>query len=484
VSKAVDVIRKWRKNPRSFVIDNFKITPDAWQDEFLMALGSNDINKRRISLQACAGPGKSAALAWAGLWFLTCMASKGEHPKGAVVAVTRDNLRDNIFPELSKWMNRSEFLMKAFEWTKERLSARDHPETWFLSARSWSKTADEEEQGRTLSGLHSSWVLYLIDESRDIPPAVLKSAEQGLSNCEWGKIIQAGNPTSLDGMLYAASTTLRDKWHIICITGDPDDPMRSPRIDIEWARDQISKYGRQDPWVMSYILGKFPPSSINSLVSLDEVDIAMKRQLRHDQFNFSQKRLGIDCARFGTDSTVIFPRQGLFSGRPVDLRGARSEEIAARVMTAKNNWGSEIEIFDGTGGYGAGAIDAMLQGGGNPLEVNFSGKATDSRYFNKRSEMYFLMAEWIKRGGHLPNIPQLRKELPAMTYTFQNGKFRLEEKDQIKKRLGFSPDFSDALALTFALPEMPAANAYELHKSQSSSGKMLSEYDPYSPDRQ
>lgn len=483
MSKAASLIAEWRKDPAKFVRDSFKIEPDAWQLEFLEALGSPEKNKSRISLQACAGPGKSAALAWAALWFLTCQASKGEHPKGAVVAITRDNARDNIWPEISKWQNRSEFLKGAFEWTKERLAAKDFPETWFMSLRSWSKTADEEEQGRTLSGLHSKYVLYLIDESGDIPVAVLKSAEQGLSNCEWGKIVQAGNPTSLEGMLYAAATTLREKWHVISITGDPDDPKRSPRIDIEWAREQIGKYGRSDPWVMSYILGKFPPSSINALLSLDEVDIAMKRNLRPDQFQFAQKRLGIDCARFGMDANVIFPRQGLFAGRPVELRGDRTEVIAARAMQAKMRWGSEIEFVDGTGGYGAGVIDAMLQGGGNPLEINFSGKAIDPRYFNKRSEIYFLMAEWVKRGGHLPNIPQLRKELPSITYAFHNGKFRVEEKEQIKKRLGFSPDYSDALCLTFSLPEMPAASAYELQQIQSSQGKLKSDWDPLDPNR-
>lgn len=425
----------------------------------------------------------SAILAWAALWFISCMGSRGEHPKGAAVAVTRDNLRDNLWPEISKWQSRSEFLRTAFEWTKERLSARDHPETWFLSARSWSKTSDEEEQGRTLSGLHSKYVLYLIDESGDIPVAVLKSAEQGLSNCEWGKIIQAGNPTSLTGMLYLAATTLRDNWNVINITGDPDDPKRSPRIGIEWAREQISKYGRKDPWVMSYILGQFPPSSINSLLSLQEVEDSMKRQIRLSEFSFAQKRLGVDTARFGMDATVIFPRQGLVAFRPVEMRDARSGEIAARVMNAKVNWGSEMEFVDGTGGYGAGTIDAMIQGGASPIEVQFNGKSIDPRFFNKRSEMYFLMAEWIRRGGKLPNIPQLRKELPAMTYTFQNGKFRMEEKDQIKKRLGFSPDFSDGLALTFALNEMPGESTLEGKMQGYTRGKLLYEYDPFSPER-
>ena len=106
-----------------------------------------------------------------------------------------------------------------------------------------------------------------------------------------------------------------------------------------------------------------------------------------------------------------------------------------------------MEFFDGTGGYAAGAIDSMIQAGYSPLEIHFSGKPTDKRYFNKRSEMWFQMAEWVKRGGCIPELAILRKELTAPTYTFQNGRFKLEDKEQIKKRLGFSPNYGDALAL-------------------------------------
>jgi hypothetical protein len=45
------------------------------------------------------------------------------------------------------------------------------------------------------------------------------------------------------------------------------------------------------------------------------------------------------------------------------------------------------------------------------------------------------------------------------TYTFAGGKFMLEEKEQINERLGRSPDLADALATTFAIPDMPAALA-------------------------
>ncbi len=444
---------QWKSDPVIFVKDNFGVEPDAWQAEALRAFA--DTSKPRISLRACAGPGKTSLLAWCGWNFLSCYGEHGEHPKGAATAITGDNLKDNLWPELAKWHSRSEFLKSSFTWTKERVFSNEFPETWFISARTFPKTANPEEQGRTLSGLHSKYLLYLIDESGDISPAVLRSAEQGLSNCKFGKILQAGNPTSLSGMLYESVVNQADRWHTITITGDPESKTRSSRVDIKWAKEQIALHGRDNPWVMAYILGLFPPASINSLLGIEEVEAAMSRTVTEDKFDFSQKRIGVDIARFGNDRTAIFPRQGLMAYMPVEMRNARGHDIASRVAKAKADWGSEMEFLDCTGGYGAGVEDAMLQAGLNPIPVQFAGKANDPRFFNKRTEIWFLMAEWVKRGGCLPEVPSLKKELTGPTYTFIGGKFRLEEKDQVKKRIGVSPDYADALACTFAMPEMP-----------------------------
>ena len=87
--------------------------------------------------------------------------------------------------------------------------------------------------------------------------------------------------------------------------------------------------------------------------------------------------------------------------------------------------------------------------------------------------MWFTMADWIKKGGVLPNMPELQRELTAPQYTFINGKFQLEPKDQIKERLGFSPDLADALCLTFALPEISKSEMM-----LKNFGKTKSEYDP------
>lgn len=482
MTPAQSKIKTWRENPLQFVNENFGVTPDLWQIDTLKLLGGSDNPRRRLMMKACTGPGKSAVLAWIGWHRLSCFAEKGEHPKGAALSGEgRDNLSDNLWAELSKWQQRSEFLKEAFTWNKERIFANGFPSTWFLSARSYAKDADAEAVGRSLSGMHSRFPFLLLDETGGMPITVGQKAEQIFTGSVVdGLIAGAGNPTSTSGLLYHACTTARAQWSVVTITADPDDPKRTPRVDIEHAREQIRLYGRDNPWVQSTILGEFPASGFNTLLSLEEVERAMDRHYSEDQYAHAQKRLGIDVARFGDDATVIFPRQGLVAFKPVIMRNARSNDIAARVAQAKTRWKSEVEAVDGTGGYGSGVIDSLIQSGYSPLEIHFSGKAIDPRYFNKRSEMWFEMAEWVKRGGALPNDSDLVKELTAPMYTFKSGKFILEEKAQIKARLKFSPDKADALGLTFCLPEMPASIAIPGITAQ---GMHKADYDPFDEKR-
>lgn len=472
-------IKAWKEKPIRFVHEELKITPDKWQEEVLLLL--EDPNNKRISMQACAGPGKSYLEAAIGWWFLSCHGDIGDHPQGAAVSITSDNLRDNLWPKFSMLRERSEYLKIAFGWNNDRCYAVNHPATWFLSARGWSKKASAEEQGETLSGLHSSYPLALLDESGGIPMSVAKRAEQALSNCKRGLIVQCGNPMSRDGMLYAAATTLRHLWKIVRVTGDPDDPNRSPRIGLEWAREQIKTYGRDNPWIMAYILGEFPPSATNVLLGPEEVEAAMERYLKPPEYNYQQKRLGIDVAREGDDRTVLFGRQGLHTLAPIELRNQNGPQVAARAAVAKSKWNWESCFVDDTGGWGGSVQDSMMQGGLTPIPVNFSGKADDPRYLNKRAEMWFRMAEWVKRGGALPKNPQLVRELTTSRYTFVNGKFQIIPKELIKKELGFSPDLADALALTFAWPEMPAQ---VIDGVRLPSPKLRSEFDPFAETHQ
>ncbi len=479
----IQSVGRWRLDATRFVRDNFHIEPDAWQLRALEA--ASDPKQQRIALQACVGPGKTAVLAWLGWWFVTCFSDGTNHPQGACLAVDGANLKANLWKELAHWRDQSQLLQDLFEMTAEAIMQREYSKTWKLEARTWSKSASQDEQGRSLSGLHAKAILYLIDEAGDINPAVLRAAEQGLSNCAWGKIILAGNPTSLDGMLYTATQTQSHLWTVVPITGDPDDPTRSPRIDRGWASEQIRLYGRDNPWVMYSILGKFPPSSLNAWLGPDEVQAAMGRHLRVDEYSYAQMRLGIDCARFGDDSTVIFPRQGLASFSPVEMRNARGTEISTKIAEMKVRHGSEMEFIDDTGGYGSSPIDAALLAGVALVPVHASSKADDPRFFNKRAENTFRACQWVKSGGAFPNISRLKAEaVAASQYTIKDGKFLVLEKSQIKVNLhGQSPDYWDAFCLTFDVVEMPGRMAPAALFGGARGRSALSEYDPLADDR-
>src|SRR5690606_4136634 len=205
-----------------------------------------------------------------------------------------------------------------------------------------------------------------------------------------------------------AAVTQRQLWHVVKVTGDPEDPKRAPRVDVTWAQQQIDTYGRENAWVKVTVLAEFPPASLNALLGVEEVMAAMERELPADAYAHAQKRLGIDVARYGDDSTVIFPRQGLQAFQPVQLRHARgsavSVEIANRVMAVKFEWGSEVEFTDATGGWGAGFSDVLRSNGFGPIDVQAAAPALDPRFRNRRAELWFAMAEWVKNGGALPNL--------------------------------------------------------------------------------
>lgn len=426
--------------------------PDPWQVD---ALIKYQTGKPRTVMRACKNPGKTFVLSVIAWHFLTVF----PHPNIAATSISGDNLRDGLWKEMAVWQSKSEFLKREFQWTAERISLKAHPGTWWMSARKWSKAADTTQQANTLAGLHNDYVLFILDETGDMPRAVMAAADAALGSGVVSRLVQAGNPSKLEGPLYDACTSEREMWNVIEVTGDPDDPKRAPRVDRQWALDQIKKYGKDSPWVLVNVFGRFPPASINALLGIEDVQAAMRRSLEPDAYTWAQKRLGIDVARFGDDLTVLAPRQGLQWFKPVPMSHVRnsavSVDIANRVAMAQSKWKHEMEFFDDTVGWAHGAIDVRRTMGASPIPVSMDRPCFDPRYFNMRAFCWMTMAEAIKNGAALPNVPELIPELTIPTYTFKNGKFIIEPKDDIKKRLGRSPNFADAYSCTFAVPDMP-----------------------------
>mgnify|MGYP001557591617 FL=1 len=441
---AAEKLKLYRERPDIFVREVFGVTPDPKQDEILRAFPHSP----RIAMKASKGYGKTCTEAWLAWNFLLTR----PHPKIAATSISADNLSDCLWTEMSHWQSKSKLLREKFIWTKTRIFAKDHPETWWMSARTWSKSGDKGQQANTLAGLHADYIMFILDESGGIPEAVMASAEAALSSCKEGHLLQGGNPTHLEGPLYRACTTEKNLWTVIEMTGDPDDPNRSARVDIGWARSQIEKYGKDNPWVLVNVFGKFPPSSFNALIGPDLLKEATLRKYREGEFNAYPKILGIDVARFGDDSSIIFPRQGFQCYTPMQYRGVDGTEGAGLTIQKWNTWGADACFIDNSGGFGASWLDNLIRLGKSPIGIAFNAKAADPQYFNKRAEMAFLLVDWIKRGGWVPDIPELVQSLTQTTYTFKGEQLLLEPKEDVKLKLGFSPDHMDALMLTFAMP--------------------------------
>ena len=471
--EAVENLKRWKAAPWIFVREVLGATPDNWQDEALHALVEN----QRLAIKACKGPGKSAFDAWVVLWFLTCFS----HPKILCTSITGDNLRDGLWAEIAFWMNKSVMLKELFEWQTERVFAKEHPETWFASARTWSKQADKTQQANTLAGIHARHTLIVVDEAGDIPEGVVAAADATLATQEDGKdeihkIILTGNPTRTEGPLWNACTRDRALYWVKEITGDPDDPNRAKRISIEWAREQIRTWGADNPWVLVNVFGKFPPAQSDKLLGPDEVQAAQNRVIPEVAWIHEPRIMALDVARFGDDRSALCRRQGAVVFPFKQYRNLDLMELSSQIAFEYGEWEAHALFVDETG-VGAGVVDRLRQLGLPVVGVNFSSKPRETRFADKRSEIWYVMSQQVKSNLCLPGDAELVSELTGPSFFFdQRSKMRLESKDDLKKRGLMSPDKADALALTYAEPVHADVYAPSYMKRANMA---VSEYNPY-----
>ena len=166
--------------------------------------------------------------------------------------------------------------------------------------------------------------------------------------------------------------------------------------------------------------------------------------------------MGVDVARFGDDKTAICLR----AGREVKMLEAYSKLDVVQVahlitgLVAKHH---PARVAIDVGGLGAGVYDVLVADGFREilLPVNFGERAENAeRFVNRRAEMWVRLKEWLASPlpVKLPLLDGLAEDLTAPKFSFDSlGRLQLEAKAEIKKRIGRSTDFGDALALTFAL---------------------------------
>ena len=224
----------------------------------------------------------------------------------------------------------------------------------------------------------------------------------------------------------------------------------------------------------------FSAQGDDQLIALADTEDAAKRIYQPDHVRLFPIIIGIDPARFGDDRSVVFRRQGKQAFKPVVYRGIDNMELASRVANLIEEHKPDAVFCDA--GAGSGVIDRLRQLSYDVIEIPFGGKAMKpDQYINRRTEMWWLMKQWIEEGGAIPNDVALKQELATPIYWYDNvGRRVLEGKDQIKKRLqgAGSPDLADALALTFALPVAKKV-AEDIYIKRRKEATQKADYDPY-----
>lgn len=423
--------------------------PDEWQRRILCDIRdglTTPSEAIQIAVASGHGIGKSALVAWIIYWAMSTM----EDTKGIVTANTETQLKTKTWAELAKW-HRMAINAHWFELTATALFARDkaHEKTWRLDMVAWS-----EKNSEAFAGLHNKGkrVLLVFDEASAIPDSIWEVAEGALTD-EDTEIIWCcfGNPTRSRGRFAECFSRFKRRWRTYQI--DSRTVKMTNKVQLQaWMED----YGEESDFFKVRVRGVFPSSDTNALLSPLELAGAVARRYVQRDIDHAAKIIGNDVARQGGDDSVIARRQGLqvFPLKAVHIPD--SMLVAAAVALAQDEWqGVDATFVDASGGYGTGVIDKLRTLHRDCIEVYFSGKANDKRYFNKRSEMFFELALWVRAGGSLPDDPFLIEELGAITYTFQGDSFRICEKDDIKSEIGRSPDRADSVALTFAQPVAP-----------------------------
>ena len=455
------VMRLWQMRPEIFMRDNFDVVLDTWQQEAVELYKHN----QRLAMICSKGPGKTMLLAMFGWhFFLT-----NKLPKIAALSISSKNLKANLWPELAMWGARSDLVIKSATVKSERITLNGYEKMSFIDARSFEREADESSQATALAGLHSDNVAFLIDEGGEIPDAVIITADAALSGTDGvgkkARLLVAANPTRPSGLIFKASKGISaQKWATLHVSGDPNSPKRASRVSKKWAQALIEEYGIDSDYVRVNVFGLYPITSDTQLLTEQEIDESCSRNITDDRLRPFETIMGVDVARGGMDSTILAIRRGKKLLRIIPLSSSlASTEVASQIIFHAKEFRVSKVFVDDTGGYGSGVIDNLKFQKNFMIEgINYSRKARDERrYKNIRSEMYIKMRDWVRDGGKLINDPRLKQDLMIPKVHFLAGKFQMEEKEQIRKRLGRSPDRADALCQTFFVADQEILEAYQ-----------------------
>lgn len=345
---------------------------------------------------------------------------------------------------------------------------------WYALGFTTRKRAQGEDLGTLFQGFHTLYVLFIIDEAAAVEPEVWDAAESVCTNPETSRILAIGNAT--DGNSEFArkfKTPAPDKpggWakHTINAFDTPnftEGRIVNPKLlTPAWVEDKKITWGETSPMYQAKILAEFPEMGTDTLIPLKFIDLALERYKEYEAGDKTVlelapnkgRTMGVDCARYGDDMSVGYGLEGPLLERVFRMALSGADERVGRIGSLiREKHFDRVNIEEDA--YGGDDIDHLrAQGFQNIFGVTPSGRAEDqTEFYDRKTELAwqlrgrFVEAQDIAldcedTGGQLSNY--------KFKYTVKSGYNvkKLEPKDDMKKRLGRSPDDGDAAIYTMA----------------------------------
>lgn len=417
--------------------------------EFMRAVAKH----KQVSMVSGHKCSKSTSIACLALWWADTK------PRGNVLltATTNNQVRNIIWKEV--------------RYLRNRAVANGHnlPEPALMPHIGMHWADDSEIIGLTakdpegFAGYSGANFLICVDEASGFPEPIFDAVFGNLAG--GAHLCLTGNPTQPAGTHFDSHHRNREEWvrfQISSLDVVKEHGGSIPGLATkEWCDKRLKQWGPNDPRYMVRVLGKWPDYSENSVIPLHLVTRARERWA-DTQDDFSQVIVGCDPARFGDDESVITIRLGDRMHHQKVVRGQDGHQLGREIKQLANDYHKKGQqppkaIVDVVG-IGSSCYDWLNYNTDFQLVAHSGAERAgdEESYVNTRTEAWFMLREWLKKDGAIPDDDDLEADLLAPQYSFDNkNRYVLESKKDIKKRLGRSPDRGDSAALSVFVPMLP-----------------------------
>jgi hypothetical protein len=434
--------------------------PHSWQKDEMLRIAEHirkskavvaSGKKPEIYQSATAsgrGVGKSALTAWLNLWMMSCNLGS----TSIALANSETQLKSRTFGEVGKWhalminshwFERTSLSLTPTAWFNERIKTELGIDSglYYAAGQTWT-----EENPDSFAGAHNrDGMLVILDEASGIPKPIWTVVQGFFTDVSIHRYFLCfSNPRRNTGEFYECFHKNRDYW----LTRNLDSRTVED-ADVAYLNKIIAQHGNDSDEARIEVKGEFPNQGDKQFISRDVVEGSVVRAIEEDRY--AGLIMGVDIARFGDDSTVIYFRRGRDARTipPIKLKGQDNMQVANLCAKLIDKHRPDAVCIDA--GNGTGVIDRLREMKYKVSEIWFGSKANEEEYADLRTEMWAKMRDWLK-GGCIVDDKHLKDDLVGPEYGFDKlERIKLEAKEAMKKRGVASPDNGDALACTFAV---------------------------------